>query len=146
MPVQVKITGGPETARALMLLGRRSSETKVLRQALRPGARAIADAAKNSAPKDTGALARSLVVATGRSTGQRSGQLIVGHRKDDPYERWRIAHIIEYGSRFVSARAYMRPAHQANAQFAIAEFGRTIWQLIAKELVRVRVRKAIRGR
>ena len=84
-------------------------------------------------------------MATGRSDGQRRGQLTVGHRKDDPAQRWLISHIIEYGSRFVGARAYMRPALQANAQGAIASFGASIWQLIAKELVRVRVRQAVRG-
>jgi HK97 gp10 family phage protein len=126
-------------------LGRRASEAKVLGQALRPGARLIANAAKSGAPKATGALARSIVVAVGRSK-QRGAVLTVGHRKDDPTQRWRIAHIIEYGSRYVGARAYMRPAHQANAQAAITEFGRLIWQLISKELVRVRVRQAVRRR
>lgn len=145
MPVTVKIRGGPETARALALLGRRSSEQKVLSQALRPGARAIADAARRNAPKDTGALARSVAVQVVRAKGARSATLRVGHRRDDPAQRWRISHIIEYGSRFVGARPYMRPAHQANAQGAIAEFGRLIWQLIAKELVRVRVRTAVRS-
>lgn len=143
MPATVRITGGPETARALALLGRRSSQTKVLRQALRPGAREIANAAKRNAPRDTGALARSIVVATGRDS-PRGARLTVGHRRDDPAQRWRIAHIIEFGSRYVPARAYMRPALQANAQSAIRTFGAEIWRLIAKELVRVRVRKAVR--
>lgn len=146
MPITVKIRGGPETARALALLGRRSSEQKVLSQALRPGARTIADAARANAPRDTDALAKSVAIQVIRPRGSRSAALRVGHRRDDRFQRWRISHIIEYGSRYVSARPYMRPAHQANAQGAIASFGSAIWLLIAKELTRVRVRSALRGR
>lgn len=146
MPARFTVTGGPETARALQLLGRNSTQAKVLRQALRPGARAMADAAKAAAPKQTGALARSIIVGTGPNEGQRRGQLIVGHRRDDPHQRWRISHIVEYGSRFMAAQPYMRPALSMMGTNAVREFGTAIWMLIAKEVARVRVRRALRGR
>lgn len=145
MPVHVKVSGGPETARALALLGRRASEEKVLGQALRPGARAIADSARAAAPVDTGALKRSIVIGILRTRAQ-AARLVVGHRKDDPHQRWRISHIIEFGSRFMSARPYMRQAGAANSQNVITLFGQTIWPLIAKEATRVASRAALRRR
>lgn len=141
MPITVKVTGGPEAARALSLLGRRSSEEKVLRQALRPGARDIATAAKAHAPTATGALRRSIIVGILR-TKPRAARLAVGHRKDDPRQRWRISHIIEFGSRFMGARPYMRQA--LNPTAAIQSFGRTIWPLIVKEATRVASRRGVR--
>jgi len=145
MPAKVTIRGGPETARALQLLGRKSSEVKVLRAALRPGARQIANMARSRAPRDTGALRRSIAVGIVKTPG-RSAKLVVGHRRDQAEGRWRISHIIEFGSRFVSARPYMGPAAQAAAHGVITAFGATIWQLIAKEATRVASRAALRRR
>lgn len=143
MPATFKITGGPETARALSLLGRRSSEEKILRQALRPGAREVANAAKAGAPMgETGALRASIAVGIRRAP-QRSARLMVGHRIDDPYQRWRISHIIEFGSRFMSARPYMRKAASLSGR-VVQLFGQTIWPLIAKEATRVASRRAVR--
>ena len=142
MPASFRIRGGPETARALQLLGRRSSEEKVLRQALRPGAREIANAAKAGAPAETGALRSSIAIGI-RRTKARAAKLSVGHRIDDPAQRWRISHIIEFGSRFMGARPYMRPAANLGGR-AIQLFGQNIWPLIAKEATRVASRVATR--
>lgn len=142
MPAKITIRGGPETARALQLLGRRSSEEKVLRKALRPGATETVAAARGNAPVgETGALRRSIVVGI-LKTRARAARLVVGHRKDDPYQRWRISHIVEFGSRFVSARPYMRAA--LNGQRVIQLFGDAVWPLIAKEATRLASRAAVR--
>jgi HK97 gp10 family phage protein len=144
MPVSVKIRGGAETARALQQLGRNSAQEKVLRQALRPGARAIADAAKANAPEDTGALRASIAVGI-RQAPPRHAHLVVGHRTDDPAQRWRISHIIEFGSRFMGAQPYMRPAANLGG-YAIQLFGENLWPLIAREATRVAARGATRRR
>jgi HK97 gp10 family phage protein len=144
MPVKVTIRGGTETAKALSLLGSRASAAKILRQALRPGARDMANAAKQVAPVGTGALRKSIAIGI-IGTRQHMARLVVGHRRDDPHARWRISHIIEFGSRFMAARPYMRPAAQG-ATAAITKFGAEIWPLILKEARRVAVRRASRGR
>ena len=143
MPVKARIRGGQQTARALRELGRRSSTEKVLRQALRPGAREVVQAARAGAPRETGALRRSIAIGI-RRTRRFAARLLVGHRRDDPAQRWRISHIVEFGSRFVSAQPYMRPAAQG-LQRVVQTFGAAIWPLIAKEATRVASRGALRG-
>jgi HK97 gp10 family phage protein len=145
MTIKVRVTGGSQVAHALSTLGRRSSEEKVLRAALRPGARAIAEAAKAGAPVDTGALRRSIAIGILR-TKSRAARLVIGHRKDDPHSRWRISHIIEFGSRFMSARPYMRQAAATAGEGAIRLFGQNVWSLIAKEATRLASRQALRRR
>lgn len=144
MPAQVTVRGGPETARALSQLGRRSSEEKVLRQALRPGARHVVQAARSRVRVETGALKRSIAVGIIK-TRARAAKLVVAHRRDDPAQRWRISHIVEYGSRFVAARPYMRPAAE-QAQQVVQLFGAAVWPLIVKEATRVASRTALRRR
>jgi HK97 gp10 family phage protein len=144
MSMKITVTGGAETARALRELGKRSSTEAVLRQALRPGAREIVLAARAAAPRDTGALARSIAVGVIR-TKQHAARLVVGHRRDDPQNRWRISHIVEFGSRFVSARPYVRKAAQL-LPGTVQSFGKAIWPLIVKEATRVASRRAVRRR
>src|SRR5262245_33332463 len=103
MTMKITVRGGQQTARALRELGKRSSAETVLRSALRPGASEIVEAARAKAPRDTGALARSIAIGIIK-TRRQAAKLVVGHRKDDPKSRWRISHIVEFGSRFVSAR------------------------------------------
>lgn len=145
MPAKVTIKGGRETARALQKLGRKSAQTKVQRAALRPGARAMANEAKARAPRADGLLIKSIAVGTIKTRGG-AAKLVVGHRRDQEEERWRVSHIIEFGSRFVSARPYMGPAGRAEANDAIQSFGAKFWQLIAREATRIASRSALRRR
>lgn len=139
MPARMKVTGGRETAAALKTLGRRSAQEKVLRAALRPGARNYVKLARQRAPVASGLYRRSIAVGI-RRTRQAAARLVVGIRG----ARARISHILEFGTRFHVAQPHMRPAATAGSAGAIRQFGMAVWPLIAKEATRLSVRKAIR--
>ncbi len=141
MPLNVKISGGPETVRALAALGKFASAAKVGRQALRPGAREIVKAVRSDAPSQTGRYRRSIKTVVGRGRGDTVARLFVaptGSRSR------RIAHLLEFGTRYMLAQPHFRPALDAKGQRVIELFGREIWPRIAKEVRRLAVRSAVR--
>lgn len=142
MPLKIKITGAQQTAAALKALGRASTQQKVLRQALRPGAAAIRTDVRGSAPVDTGQYRRSIAVGIGKQNRYgESARLYVGVKGPRKY----ISHILEYGSRYVSARPHFRPALARNVENVVRLFGATLWPKIVQEGTKVAYRAGIRA-
>lgn len=136
MPVTVTVRGGPETARALSTLGRQSTQAKVLRQSLRPGAALMRKEARSRAPVATGLYRRSIAIAIQRTRGA-SARLRVGVRGS----RARIAHLLEFGTRYMPAQPHLRPAAQQSADESVRLFGREIWARISAEARRIALRR-----
>jgi HK97 gp10 family phage protein len=130
---KVEVKGGPETARALRELGRAASAEKVLRLSLSAGASEVLAAAREHVPVATGALKRSLGIGYKPNPGTYQARVAVGHRGP----RARIAHLLEFGTRKMSARPYMRPALDDAKEHALRAFASAIWPMIVKEATRV---------
>jgi HK97 gp10 family phage protein len=108
---------------------------KVVRAALRKGARPIVTAARAAAPRRTGRLRKSIgtVVATeegklvahiGPRSGIKSGGVFYGH-------------LVEFGRSGVGARPFLRPAFDAKAGEAVKLMGGALGQAIEKEARRL---------
>lgn len=148
MPMTVRISGGPETALVLRNLPKRSASGRVLSQALRPGARLIANAARRNLRSfgayDTGQTARSIAIGVKRQAAHRA-RLVVGHRG----QRARVSHLIEFGFMHrggtrIGPRPYMRSAAQQHIREALRMFGFEIWARISREATRLAVRGSVR--
>ena len=127
---------------------------KALAQAARKAFKPVLDDAKRLVPRDTGALADSLLLAVvrknddtlavgikiGRGRGSKQARIAAaafGEAQDDglpPARRW---HFIELGTSRTPAHPYLRPALDANAAEVI--------ELLKKEL-RVSIEKALAKR
>lgn len=146
------IKGGRELQEVLNTLPAKV-EKNIMRAALRQGANIIRDAAREKAPKDTGALRKSIKVST---TGKR-GEVIARIRAGD--NKAYYAHMVEYGTaphsitvgqdgtalavpgnpvRSVNhpgaaPKPYMRPAIDENVEAATRRVGEVIRQRLSQK-------------
>lgn len=129
--ITTRIEGAAEMERLLKELGPEVAN-KVGRQAVRAGARAIAEEAKRLVPVDTGALRDSIVVKTlGEGEGFREAkvQAVIGFEKPAS----RRAHLTEFGTARAAARPFLRPAMDSKAGEALDEMGRVLAKGITRE-------------
>ena len=80
----------------------------------RAGAKVLAERARALAPTDTGELRRQITVGTGRA--KRGSARHAVYFKG---ERYRVAHLLEFGTAHQPAQPFIRPAIQQAAEEAI---------------------------
>lgn len=133
-----KIIGGKALDKALKQLGPKF-EKRIAKGAIRAGARVIAKQAKANAPKESGALKRSIQVVT-RKTKGADVAVVTRHKKKDIKQGkgTAYAHIIEFGSKYIPARPFLRPALDSKAKEAVKAVGKYVQERIAKLAAEVR--------
>ena len=136
------LTGFKELAKALKELGPRVGR-KHLRGAASKGATLIRNEARVLAPKDTGEMARDIMVKRERSAGDhiasysvfvRSGKKsrLAGRKRDmnrDSYY-WRF---LEFGTRKMPAQPFLRPAFETRKEGAVDAVGAELDKRIQQE-------------
>ncbi|HEY8766045.1 MAG TPA: HK97-gp10 family putative phage morphogenesis protein [Dehalococcoidia bacterium] len=100
--VSMTVSGGPELAAKLARLGEAVS-SQVMANALLAGALVIEASAKEKAPVLTGNLRRSIGVAVAQTLD--TGSLYADIGTDVEYAPYQ-----EFGTRFMAAQPYLRPA------------------------------------
>jgi len=112
-------------------------EKKMLKKAMRFGAKAIVKEARSLAPRRTGRLAKSIGVVSG-SRRDRGASLIVVARKGkkQKYDAW-YSHLVEWGvpSRGIPARPFMRPAVDKQGAQYIKEFTMSLAKQIGDHVI-----------
>jgi HK97 gp10 family phage protein len=120
--INFKITGAKEMEALLKQMGPRLA-SRAGDQSLRAGARIIVAEAKRLAPVRTGALRRSITMASQRQpSGSSRRVVLVGFRP--PVSR--RAHFTEFGTRHSPAEPFLRPAFDVRAVNALSEIGRVL--------------------
>jgi HK97 gp10 family phage protein len=111
--VKVVVTGVADLDRALRALPAKIGN-KVVRQALRKGAKTFAAAARAKAPKETGKLESAIKVRAGRRS--RTGiavAVVVGAESFDGPGEYLYPVASEFGTSKMKAQPYLRPAFDA---------------------------------
>jgi len=139
--VDISLIGNKQMQRKLRRLGK-LIQKKIVKKALREGARPVLKSAQANAPVDTGLLKRSLklrvlktkrggdVFGVGVMTGSRD-QLDIA--PDDPYYS---PTAVEFGHGEVPAQPFMRPAMDMNRQRSAD---------IIADVIKAEIKKAVRG-
>ena len=85
---------------------------KVIRKALREGARPVQQKAKASVPVNTGALRKSVKIRAGKRTRKQEVSIWVGTGDQDNLFTGKTFYggMIEYGTNKMAAQPFMRPA------------------------------------
>lgn len=92
---------------------------KIMRKALREGQKVISKEAKANAPKDTGALRKSISVRAGKRSVSKMTFYTIISEGTNKAKRW-YGNVIEWGSkkRGIEAQHYMRQAFNTKAEEA----------------------------
>ena len=136
------LSGFRELAAALKELPQRVAR-KHLRGSTSKGARVIRNEARSLAPKDTGEMAKDIMIKRERSEGDhvasfsvfvRTGKKsrLAGRARDvdkDSYY-WRF---LEFGTAKMPAQPFMRPAFEAKKEEAVDAIGEELDRRIQKE-------------
>lgn len=132
------VRGARELDRAL-----RGLDRKIRRKVLLSGLRAVATPIKQDmarrAPHRTGSgqLRESIIVRTSpRRQSQHEAEVRIGPARSAFYGMF-----FEYGTRFMPARPFMRPAFDTNVRGTFSRFGQFVGRTIERE-----ARKLNRGR
>lgn len=134
MEFDVKFAGGKEMLTVMKKLDR-DVERKLGMSALRSGARKILAEAKRLVPVRTERLKKAITV---KGVPKRFGviQLAIGvkrgKKRSDTTGAW-YAHLIEFGTKFMPAKPFLRPALDSRHKEAIQVVGNRLWRLISKE-------------
>lgn len=120
-----------------------SEAKKALRTASREGAKVVARAAKAKVPKDTGTLRRSIRVRSIKRSRVKVGSRVItgeGFFKGETF----YGGFVEFGTKYMKARPFLRPAADENREKVIKEFGEHLKESIIK--VRRRTLRSARKR
>jgi len=126
MRIGLQIQGLAQLQRTLEALPPRVSKA-VLREALGAVAEPLRASIARHAPRgDPQApnLADSIAIATGRA-GRSSSTVVVGPTKDVTYARF-----LEFGTRYLTPRAFMRRAWDAESPQLLAPLGGALWRAL----------------
>jgi HK97 gp10 family phage protein len=105
------INGGPNAIRNIAGLEKKI-RTKILKQAIRAGAKVMAKEVKANAPEDTGRLKRSIKLRAGkRKKGVISINVVVSGGHDTPFVT-----SVEYGNEHTVAHPFIRPAFNSTVE------------------------------
>ncbi|MFO8012125.1 MAG: HK97 gp10 family phage protein [Phycisphaerae bacterium] len=131
MEVALKVEGAREIRRRLAALPR-TVEKRIVRRAVREGAKIVREEAERRCPVATGRLRRTLTQRKGR---QRRGSYTVAVQHN--WKRYYgqvpfYGGFVEYGTRRMPARPYMRPAADAKQD----EAGRAVIQSLQEGIER----------
>jgi HK97 gp10 family phage protein len=99
----IQLEGMTELVRQLERLGAKAEQVK--KDALQAGAEIIQKAASEKAPKDTGKLAKNIVI----SDINEDGTVDIGPDPDRFYGRF-----LEFGTSKMAARPFLQPAFEEN--------------------------------
>lgn len=125
---KLTFSGGPELERALRDLGGKAAG-RLGQNAVNAGARVIATGARRRAPKRTGRYARTIRTFTDRAERLFGGTV----RTSYAGTRSPLGHLLEFGTRFMSARAHFRPALDEDAQKALDKLADNLGKGIERE-------------
>lgn len=141
---ELVLLGVPELHRALKDFDV-SVHKKVIRYAVRQAAKPVLDAARRLVPVRTGALKRSLRIRALRRQRKRTSigvQVVTGRDffKGDTY----YGGMVEFGTRHMAPRPFLRPARDQAKDQAIAAFRSALLPGLQREIERLekKARKA----
>lgn len=103
----------------------------ILRDVLKESAEPMRATASAKAPHGDPAapnLNASIAVMTSRAGGEREAAVVVGPTKEVFY-----AGFVEFGTRKMPARPYLRPAFDEHAQAAIGSIGNRLWHALVAQ-------------
>lgn len=129
--VKFKILGGAELASALNDLPSRVSK-KVMREALEVAGEPIRQGMQQLAPRRAPApdIADHMVISTAKVEGlidnDQTAAVAIG-----PARGFFYGLFLEYGTVFMGAKPFARPAFEAGVQKALAEIVRSTWTALA---------------
>lgn len=135
--VDFKLKGFSRVSRAFNKLDHKARK-KHLRPALRAGAKVIKNAAQSLAPKDSGALKRTIKVRSLKRSRKNFGVFIrTGTASElgikETKGRGYYPFSVEYGTDEQPARPYMRPALKNNDERARKAIAERLWKGIREE-------------
>lgn len=133
MKIDLKMFGGPELERALKELGGQIAG-RLGENAVRAGARVIATEARARAPVNTGKLKRS--IRAFQDTERRGGE-----RTAYAGSRLFYARFIEFGTRFIAARSFLRDALDTAGQKAVDKMVENLRGGIERETAKHRAKR-----
>ena len=131
MPATMKLTGGPELQAALRELGG-AVASRLGDNAVRAGARVLANEVKARTPVKTGRLKKSIKVSTDPRR-KRQGEAVASVVSDVFYAR-----LVELGSAYASANPFMRPAVDTAGQAVLERINTNLWTGIQREAAKLR--------
>jgi len=119
------LEGAEELDAALKRLGDRATGL-LLREAVEKAAEPIVEAAKEKAPKRSGALAEGI---HGEVTTSKQGQAIldISYNKKQYY-----GGMVERGTKHQAAQPFLRPAIEEQAEEAENELARYLWDMLSE--------------
>lgn len=141
MDVKIKLEGFDVLARELRELPERIAKN-ALRAAVNAGASEVRKEVRLRAPVDTGRLRRAVyqkqigeasslyrqVYVVGVRSGARRGKDGTKNRSQDAFY-WRF---LEFGTRYIAARPFLRPAFEAQKRAAIDAMAKKLRERIAR--------------
>lgn len=125
--ISMKVEGGDDLVAALMSLSTRASR-QILRDALMTVGEPMRRDIARKAPREPGApdLADNIEIAPTRVGERNDVSVGIGVPRGFFYD-W----FLEFGTAFMSARAFYRPTFDAQVNRAINQLGATIWTELA---------------
>lgn len=133
MTARLTFSGGPALEAALRELGGKIAG-RLGSNATRAGARVIVNQAKARVPVDTGALKRSIRTFT--DPAGRGGSTRTAYAGS----RARHAHLVEFGTRFMPARSFLRSALDEAGQAAVDKMAENLGKGIIRETAKYKGR------
>ena len=112
-------------------------EKKLVRQALRAGAKVVAEEAKQLAPVDTGELKSKIKVWALKRSRKRIGVLVGTSAKEYTGDQFYAA-FVEYGTKDQPAKPFLGPAAEAKGPEAAAVVEKTLAEGIEREIDKLR--------
>jgi HK97 gp10 family phage protein len=120
--VDVKFEGFDELSRNLSEFSKRV-ERNIVMQGLRAGGRVIVVEARMRVPVRSGRLKKSMGMKANRDYGGPAISIGPRSGKKEKYDAW-YSHLIEFGTKYQSARPFLRPAIDAKQKEILEAMGK----------------------
>ncbi|MFO1007566.1 MAG: HK97-gp10 family putative phage morphogenesis protein [Planctomycetaceae bacterium] len=128
MDIRYQIFGTNQVSKLLQGLEKKVAK-KCLRQAMRPAMKVVLEQAKKNAPVDTGAVKRNIKIrAAKRSTRYIGINVQIGSEGDYKGKQF-YGSFLEYGTRYIKPRAFLKNAYTSTKNEARAEAMRRLRDL-----------------
>lgn len=134
--VRISVDGLAEAERALRELGPKIAK-RVLRKAVKAGGNRVLLAAQLKSPYDTGLLLSTLVARTGTSKKRGTVSARVGMKAGDFKGEAFYGSFVEYGTKHMEARPYLRPAFDEQRDNALGIMRRELAAGIEREAAKL---------
>ena len=110
-------------------------QERIIKLAVRAAAKPLVEEARRIVPKQTGNLSRSIGVTKLRTEGWDVAYA-VSPRRGGMYDGW-YGHFVEFGTRKMAPRPYLRPAFERAGADTIKAFKRYLIKRVDRELVKL---------